>query len=97
MTERKQWWGWWEGGGEPEANNLVYTKTRKDIYAIRKHETTLFFNSSQHKQGRKYYALAASPLTASQNLYKTSYDRLDGFHTIYIALNVGHWVSEWWI
>ena len=37
MTERKQWRGW--GGGEPEANNLVYTKRQKDIYAIRKHET----------------------------------------------------------
>ena len=29
-------------GGEPEANNLVYTKRRKHIYAIRKHETTCF-------------------------------------------------------
>ena len=28
------------GRGEPEANNLVYTKRRKHIYAIRKHETT---------------------------------------------------------
>ena len=37
MTERKQWWGW---GGGPEANNLVYTKRQKPIYAIRKHETT---------------------------------------------------------
>ena len=35
MTERKQW------GGEPEANNLVYTKRRKDIYAISTHETTV--------------------------------------------------------
>ena len=25
-----------------KANNLVYTKRRKDIYAIRKHETTNF-------------------------------------------------------
>ena len=28
-------------GGEPEVNNLMYTKRQKDIYAIRKHETTL--------------------------------------------------------
>ena len=26
--------------GEPEVNNLMYTKRRKHIYAIRKHETT---------------------------------------------------------
>ena len=38
MTEGKQWWG--RGRGEPEANKLVYTKRRKHIYAIRKHETT---------------------------------------------------------
>ena len=37
MTERKQWGG---GGGEPESNNLVYTKRLKDMYANRKHETT---------------------------------------------------------
>ena len=28
------------GGGEPEVNNLVYRKRRKDIYANRKHETS---------------------------------------------------------
>ena len=39
MTERKQWG--WGGGGKPEVNNLVYTKRRKDIYANRKHETTV--------------------------------------------------------
>ena len=35
----------WDGGGrgEPEANNLVCTKRRKHIYAIRKHETTLSY------------------------------------------------------
>ena len=37
MTERKQWG---VGGGEPESNNLVYTKRLKDMYANRKHETT---------------------------------------------------------
>ena len=31
------------GGGEPEVNNLVYTKRRKDMYANRKHETTHVF------------------------------------------------------
>ena len=30
------------GWGEPEANNLVDTKRRKHIYAIRKHETTYY-------------------------------------------------------
>ena len=30
------------GGGEPEVNNLVYTKRRKDMYANRKHETTKY-------------------------------------------------------
>ena len=30
------------GGGEPEVNNLVCTKRQKDMYANRKHETTLF-------------------------------------------------------
>ena len=39
-TERKQW----GVGGEPEVINLVYTKRRKDIYANRKHETTLYLN-----------------------------------------------------
>ena len=27
-------------GGEPESNNLVYTKRPKDMYAKRKHKTT---------------------------------------------------------
>ena len=27
--------------GEPESNNLVYTKRPKDMYANRKHETTI--------------------------------------------------------
>ena len=29
--------------GEPDVNNLVYTKRRKDIYANKKHETTFHF------------------------------------------------------
>ena len=39
---------------------------------------SLSFNSSQHKQGGKYYALASYPLTTHQNWYNTSSDRLDG-------------------
>ena len=34
--------------GEPEVNNLMYTKKQKHIYAIRKHETT-FINVPFHK------------------------------------------------
>ena len=46
MTERKQW----GGRGEPEANNLVYTKRQKHIYAIRKHETTTNLRVKKRKQ-----------------------------------------------
>ena len=36
--ERESSWG--GRGGEPESNNLAYTKRLKDMYANRKHETT---------------------------------------------------------
>ena len=32
------------GGGEPEVNNLMYMKRRKDIYANREHETSHRFH-----------------------------------------------------
>ena len=32
------------GGGEPEVNNLMYMKRRKDIYANMKHETSHRFH-----------------------------------------------------
>ena len=38
------------GGGESEVNNLMYTKRQKDIYAIRKHETTDTISTKQQPQ-----------------------------------------------
>ena len=56
MTERKQ-------GGEPEVNNPVYTKRRKDIYAIR---NTRLLPSSRHIQSK------------SKNKVSDAYPLVDG-------------------
>ena len=43
--------------GEPEVNNLVYTKRQKHIYAIRKHETTQDILQMQKTFKFMYYML----------------------------------------
>ena len=53
-----------------------------DVYVVEQSMSNLSFILSQHKQGRKYYALASSPLTTCQNWYDTRSDRLDVLHAI---------------
>ena len=51
-----------------------------DVYVVEQSMSNLSFILSQHKHGRKYYALASSPLTTCQNWYDTRSDRLDVLH-----------------
>ena len=53
-----------------------------DVYVVEQSMSNLSFILSQHKQGRKYYALTSSPLTTCQNWYDTRSDRLDVLHAI---------------
>ena len=45
--------------------------TELDVYAVKQSHQNLSFNSPQRMQGRKYYALASSPLTTDQSWYDT--------------------------
>ena len=53
-----------------------------DVYAEKQSTSNLSFILPQLKQGRKYYALASSPLTTHQNWYDTRSDRLDVLHAV---------------
>ena len=41
--------------------------TELDVFAVKQSTLDLSLILSQHKQGRKYYALTSSPLTTRQN------------------------------
>ena len=41
--------------------------TKLDVYAVKQSALNISLIISQHKQGRKYYALSSSPLTICQN------------------------------
>ena len=50
--------------------------TKLDVYAEKQSASNLSFISSQLKQGRKYNALASSPLITHQNWWDTSFVEL---------------------
>ena len=47
--------------------------TELDVYVVKQSVLDLSLILSQHKQGRKYYAFASSPLTTRQNWYDTCF------------------------
>ena len=53
----------------PQSGNIHSTKL--DVYDVKQSALNLSFILSEHKQGRKYYATASSPLTTCQNWYNT--------------------------
>ena len=60
-----------------------------DVYAVKQSALDLSFNSPQHRQGKKYYALASSPFTTHQNQYDTQNQQSEG-----PLCGGGEWV-EW--
>ena len=62
-----QYWNNSEYWSQKHTQSGNIYSTELDVYAVKQSEQNLSFIYSQHRQGRKYYALASSSLTTRHN------------------------------